>query len=596
MKFGKVQTQMASDTILAHSLKLSNGRIRKGTILNAAHIDTLLSNNIDEITVASLEPGDIHEDDAAQALAEALVGDGIKIGKASTGRVNCFATSAGLLRIPRQQVLAINGVSESITASTLQENRWVEAGKMVATIKIIPYAVSKTDLNAAVEACNSVPPSTNTVTDTVQEHCHKLSVHTANARTAHLLQTTMQDMAPSILEKTERVTGRRLARRQVQLESSEHCPHEIEALTERLKELAGRITSATDTHANSWILISGASAISDRRDVIPQALEAAGGSIERCGIPVDPGNLLMLGQLKGNTVIGIPGCARSPKHNGLDLFMDRLACDLPITKDWINSLAIGGLMDEIIDRPTPRSQSKPMNIPTESKNSNPYHRVSAILLAGGSSKRFGRDNKLFAERSGRPLISHALDNIVDSQLQRLIVVLGHDAQGVKQFCGEHLKQQIEDNSISVDFVVNTDFESGMGSSLKTGVSTLVNRNLMECPNDPYAALVCLADMPSIQPATINQLLESISQQHFNENSQSSSAYVPTYNGKRGNPVLLMPELFDLLLDLSGDFGARHLLQANPEAVMEVAVDDAGIFLDCDTPAQLQAKEKEKDRQ
>lgn len=593
MKFGKVQTQMASDTILAHSLKLSNGRIRKGTILNASHIDTLLSNNIDEITVASLEPGDIHEDDAAQTLAEALVGNGIKIGKASTGRVNCFATSAGLLRIPRQQVLAINGVSESITASTLQENRWVEAGKMVATIKIIPYAVSNTDLNAAVEACNSVPSAQNKETGTDQEHCHKLSVHTANARTAHLLQTTMQDMATSILEKTERVTGRRLALRQVQLESSEHCPHDIEVLTERLKDLAGRISSATATHTNSWILISGASAISDRRDVIPQALEAAGGSIERCGIPVDPGNLLMLGQLKGSTVIGIPGCARSPKHNGLDLFMDRLACDLPITQEWINSLAIGGLMDEIIDRPTPRSQSKPMNVSTKSFEPNPYHRVTAVLLAGGSSKRFGRDNKLFADRSGSPLLSHALDNLVNSEVRRLIVVLGYDAQGVKQLCSEHLKKHIEDNSISVEYVVNTDFESGMGSSLKAGVSTLVNRNLMECPTDPYAALVCLADMPSIKPATINKLMESISQSRLNENSQSSSAFVPTYRGKRGNPVLLMPELFDLLLDLSGDFGARHLLQANPEAVMEVDVDDAGIFLDCDTPEQLQANKKDR---
>ncbi|MFK8075736.1 MAG: NTP transferase domain-containing protein [Granulosicoccus sp.] len=223
----------------------------------------------------------------------------------------------------------------------------------------------------------------------------------------------------------------------------------------------------------------------------------------------------------------------------------------------------------------------------------PYHRVTAVLLAGGSSKRFGRENKLVADHSGSPLINHALNTIVKSEVRRLIVVLGYDAQDVKQLCSEHLKKHIEDNSISVEYVVNTDFESGMGSSLKAGVSTLANRNLREGPTDPHAALVCLADMPSIKPATINRLMESISQSRLNENSRSSSAFVPAYKGKRGNPVLLMPEMFDQLLDLSGDFGARHLLQANPEAVMEIAVDDAGIFLDCDTPEQLQANKKNR---
>ena len=153
------------------------------------------------------------------------------------------------------------------------------------------------------------------------------------------------------------VTQRRLSMRNVELLSDTHCPHDIDTLSHQLKALSDEQASSYEEPRRNehsptpWILISGASAISDRHDVIPQALEKAGGTIIRCGIPVDPGNLLMLGEIGSSTVIGIPGCVRSPKLNGLDLFMDRLACNLPVNADWINSLAIGGLMDEIIDRP-----------------------------------------------------------------------------------------------------------------------------------------------------------------------------------------------------------------------------------------------------
>ena len=361
MIFGKMNTLETSDCILAHSLRMSDGRIRKGTVLNASHIEQLVANGIDEVTVAKLEAGDVHEDEAARLLAESLLGEGIRLGRATTGRVNCYAETAGLLTVPKDRLLAINNITETITASTLSENRWVEAGKMVATIKIISYSVTRCDLDSAIHACcaPATAPSPSSASEselspltppllpleTSLGHTRpseetlltKLCVHQAKPRSAYLLQTTMKDMSPAIIDKTERVTNRRLSLRQVQLLDASTCPHDVDALAARLAALAQknstRIDSGTDnSHSNSnWILISGASAISDRQDVIPQAVEQAGGTVTRCGIPVDPGNLLMLGHIKTSTVIGIPGCARSPKHNGLDLFMDRLSCNLPIS-------------------------------------------------------------------------------------------------------------------------------------------------------------------------------------------------------------------------------------------------------------------------
>ncbi len=210
--------------------------------------------------------------------------------------------------------------------------------------------------------------------------------------------------------------------------------------------------------------------------------------------------------------------------------------------------------------------------------------VTAVLLGAGSSKRFGENNKLLALRDGCPLIHHALESITRSQVQRLVVVLGHDASSVRKHCEQFYDNTDGTKLIDIEFIVNTDFESGMASSLRTGISCLLSRNLEQTDAPAHAALVCLADMPVVKPQTINALLSANSSR--NSNSQFVSAFVPTHQHARGNPVLLMPELFDLLLDVAGDVGARHVLQANPDSVQEVAVDDAGIFIDCDTPEQL----------
>jgi len=240
--------------------------------------------------------------------------------------------------------------------------------------------------------------------------------------------------------------------------------------------------------------------------------------------------------------------------------MDRLACNLPVNADW-------------------RIKT------TMNKN------VTAILLAGGSSKRFGKDNKLLALKEDQSLIHHALNNIAASQINQLIVVLGHDAKTIEQHCDDFFKANPQHENLSVEFVLNADFDSGMASSLRAGVSHLINRNMhSESSDEAHAAMVFLADMPSVKPVTINTLITTLEAKTNNQSAGLShikpSAIVPSYKATRGNPVILMPELFDLLLDVQGDVGARQLLRANPDAVVEVNVDDNGILTDYDTPNQL----------
>ena len=125
-------------------------------------------------------------------------------------------------------------------------------------------------------------------------------------------------------------------------------PHEQGALAKALDEVlkAGA----------ELVIIFGASAIADRRDVIPAAVEAIGGRIEHFGMPVDPGNLLLVGDARGRPVLGAPGCARSPKENGFDWVLMRLLAGLAVPRAAITGLGVGGLLMEIVTRPQPREE------------------------------------------------------------------------------------------------------------------------------------------------------------------------------------------------------------------------------------------------
>ena len=206
---------------------------------------------------------------------------------------------------------------------------------MVATVKIIPFAVPED----AVARCAEV----------AAEDGKLLRVAAFRALSVGMIQTRLAGLKETILDKTHGVTEDRLTALGCTLAFERRCAH-------RSAELAPEITAAM-AEGIDLLLIHGASAIVDRRDVIPAAIEAAGGTIDHFGMPVDPGNLLLLGHVGGKPVLGLPGCARSPKVNGFDWVLERLVAGLPVGKREIMSMGAGGLLAEIPTRGLKRAEA-----------------------------------------------------------------------------------------------------------------------------------------------------------------------------------------------------------------------------------------------
>jgi len=319
MFFGSVPINQAAGSILAHSYLSKQGRIRKGQVLTKEQVAIMRHEGVTQLTVARLSADDIHEDLAASALAEALAGDQIRVGEAATGRVNLYACSDGLLVFNADEIQRVNAVDENITLATRLPDERVQAGQKIATIKIIAYGVNQAALADSVGAIHD-----------------KIAVHPMRSSTACLIQTRLPVLKDKVLDKSQAVIVDRLSERQGRVLSEWRPEHTVDGVMEALE-------SARASQPD-WILIFGASAISDRNDTIPAAIVNSGGVIEHFGMPMDPGNLLLLGRLGNTVVIGMPGCARSASYNGLDRVLDRLACDVPVTRSWITSLGVGGLV------------------------------------------------------------------------------------------------------------------------------------------------------------------------------------------------------------------------------------------------------------
>ena len=328
MKFGAVNLSEAKGAILAHSIKTTSGRLRKGAVLGADEISRLQASGVAQVTVAQLEAGDINENDAALQLAQAIVPDadmaGLTLSQAFTGRVNLIAASAGVLKIDAAAIDALNSVHPMITCATVLPHARMEVGSLAATIKIISYAVPGEALNKACAA-----------------GANAMQLAAVKLKTVELLVTDTgsgPDDTKGIM-----AIDQRLERLNMTLSKTTNVAHEVGALS--------RVIAASQA---DLILILTASATSDPEDTAPSALNLAGGTLTRFGMPVDPGNLLFLGDIKGKPVIGLPGCARSPALNGADWVLERIACGLEITSQDISAMGVGGLLKEIPQRPQPR--------------------------------------------------------------------------------------------------------------------------------------------------------------------------------------------------------------------------------------------------
>ena len=526
MIFGTVDIRNSEGCYLAHSLKTIEGRISKGTKVTAALATRLADQGIESVLVAQLEQGDVHEDDAARTLAQILNGCGVSLSSARTGRVNLFAEFEGLCQFDAQAIVAANAIDEGITVATLAENQWVLQGRMVATVKIIPYAVTQESLDKVLAALSGSP----------------ITVSPAKPHSAVLIQTRLPSIKEPVLDKTRRVTENRLLPRAVELLHEQRCEHSVPDLLSVIRQSLER--------QPDWILIVGASAISDRADVIPEAIIAAGGTIDRYGIPVDPGNLLLLAHIGKTSLIGLPGCARSQRYNGLDMIIDRMACDVAVTNSWLSALSVGGLLTEIATRPAPRIDASRQQI------------VGIVVLAAGSSSRAGSINKLLANHGDAALVVHVANAARNSQADRVIAVTGYEQARVEQ--------ALAPTTIACHY--NGAYASGMASSVMTGISTLI---------DCDAVLICLGDMPHVSVDIINQLIDAY------KSNPDKSIFLPVNNNRRGNPVLFSKVFFDTLLTLEGDTGAKKLVQQYPDEVFEVIVESDAVLVDYDTVEELQ---------
>ena len=333
MKFGPVAVAQSLGGIVAHSVRRDDFVLKKGEVVAARHIDALLAAGVAEVIVAQMEPGDIGENATAQALARRVAGPGLRLEAPFTGRCNLFAAAAGVLVLEPAAIDAINAVDERVTLATLPAMRSVVEGEMVATVKIIPFAVAQAVLDRVLEVAR---PGT-------------IRVAAYRPLRIGVISTLLAGLKASVIAKTLRVLEARLAPMGAKISGHAEVAHEIAALAGAVAAMAGTC---------DLMIIFGASAITDRRDVIPAAIVAAGGAVDYFGMPVDPGNLLLLARLAdGRPVLGAPGCARSPKENGFDFVLQRLVAGVAVTGRDISQMGAGGLLMEIVSRPQSRAGS-----------------------------------------------------------------------------------------------------------------------------------------------------------------------------------------------------------------------------------------------
>ncbi|MFA6312712.1 MAG: methylmalonyl Co-A mutase-associated GTPase MeaB [Sterolibacterium sp.] len=539
--FGEFACDLALGVTLGHTLTLEAGerKLKKGRVLDADDIGALRQAGIKTVSGARLQDSDATEDAAAAEVAALLAGLNCESRKPYTGRCNLHAKERGLLQIDAAAIARLNRIDEAITVGTLPPWTLVRKGQVVATVKIIPLGVNRSILDAARRAVGAPPISVA-----------ELIPH----RAALILSELPSSHAPggikeSAIAATIAATRQRLAALGSRLALELRCRHRQDALEDSLRQA---LAAGCDL-----ILISGATVTKDRRDVAPAAIVAAGGRIIRFGMPVEPGNMLLLAQVGEVPVIVLPGCARSRRLNGLDRVLHRLLAKLPIDADDIAAMGVGGLIrsspedaNEVeAESPAPVASAEPIG-----------PRIAALVLAAGRSSRMGGSNKLFARVGGIALALRARNAALASRAVCVIVVSGFEADKLTALLA----------SPRVSIVHNPDFAQGMAGSLRRGIAAL--------PADIDGVVVLLADMPRINAAHIDVLIDAY--------AASDSIIAPTQRGRRGNPILWPRRYFEEMQGIDGDMGARELLTLHADAIVALEMADDAIFTDVDTPEDL----------
>ena len=529
MIFGEIPVSDAVGARLAHGVRAEGLSLRKGHVVTEDDRAALAGAGVAAVIAVRLEEGDLGEDEAAALIAAAIPPDHLTFTPPATGRINLHARANGLFVVDRAAIDRFNRVDAAVTIATLPDHASVAAGDMVATIKIIPLALPG-DLAREAAA--------------VMAESRPLDVKPFVAHRVGLVATRLPTLKPSVMDKTRRLLEQRLHPSGSRLTGEARVPHRTPDLAEAIRKAAAE---------NDLVLVFGASAVTDSNDVIPAAIRAAGGEVEHVGMPVDPGNLLVLGRLGAVPVIGAPGCARSPRENGFDWILARiLAGETPGSRE-ITGMGVGGLLAEIPSRPQPREP----RVVERSLS------VTALLLAAGRASRMNGNHKLLAAFDGKALVRRSAETALAAGPARVMVVTGHRAAEI----------EAELTGLPVDILYNPDHAEGMSTSLRAGVSALGP----ECDG----VVVMLADMPNVTGVDVRRLLDAFAEAGGHAIVRAVSG------GKRGNPVVLPRATFAAIFQLEGDVGARHIVESAGLDVVDVEIGTAA-HIDVDTPEAVLA--------
>jgi len=544
VKFGDIALDEAEGAILAHSRRVGRRTLKKGTVLTAADLAALRQAGCTAVIAARLEAGDLDENAAAAQVAHAAAGANIRVGPAATGRCNLFAAVRGLAMFDPAQVDAVNLVDESVTVATVPPYQLVEAGDIVATVKVITFGVA----GSVVEHCATAASTNGPL----------FWLAALQPQRVGLIQTRLPVLKERMIAKMTEVTEARIAALGGTLGPRLLSDHNEDAVAAALQQ-------ARDERCDI-VLVLGASAIVDRRDVVPAAIERAGGTIEHFGMPVDPGNLMLLARLGRMRVLGLPGSARSARLHGFDWVLQRLFAGLDVTGADLMHMGVGGLLKEIPSRPLPRAAAAPLSAPAP--RAEPARAVgplvSALVLAAGQSRRMGPVNKLLADVGGMPMVRHVVSAVVGSRARPIVVVIGHEADRVRAALA----------GLPVTFIDNPDYAEGLSTSLRRGLTAL--------PESAQGALVCLGDMPLVESKQLDRLIAAF------DPAAGRAICVPVWHGKRGNPVLWARRFFAEMQAVAGDVGARHLIGEHDDSVFEVEMESDAVLIDIDSPDALAA--------
>ncbi|MGE5548039.1 MAG: NTP transferase domain-containing protein [Solirubrobacterales bacterium] len=500
MRFGEVRVDEAEGLILAHSLRLPGAMLKKGRVLTTDDVRALKAAGVNFVTGARLDPSDVDENEAARMVAGALAGDGIAIGPAFGGRCTLFASVRGVVAIDRDRLDRLNLVDEAVTVATVPPFEIVGPRQMVATVKIIPFGVDA----RVVETCAAFASKGGPL----------VTVKPFRPLKAGLILTTLPGIRERVIEEAAAVTRARVAALGGAIDHEIRCPHDTGAIERAIAKL---LAAGCDS-----ILVIGATATVDRRDVVPSAIQKAGGTIEHFGMPVDPGNLLLLASIGAVPVVNLPGCGRSPKPNGLDWVLRRLAADIPLRAQDLMRMGAGGLLKEQALRPAQAS--------VETGFVSGLPRAAALILADGDVGALGK-----------VMVARAVEAALSAGFEPLVVVAGANADLVEEMLP----------ACEVRLVRNAP-----EGPLAAGLACL--------PADVDAALVLDATRPGARTAHLAEVAKAF------DPDEGRAIVVTVHRGERGGPMLVARDYFGGLAEAAR---ADSLLADHAEMVFELVIDD-----------------------